>query len=363
MGFSCGIVGLPNVGKSTLFNAMTGAGVAADNYPFCTIDPNVGVAVVPDSRLDQIVEIARPQRAVPAVVEFTDIAGLVAGASQGEGLGNQFLHHIREIDAIAHVVRCFEDPNVTHVAGTIDPIADIQTIDTELGLADLETVERAIAKAQRRARAGEKEAQASVTIFERVHAHLAAGHPVRSMELASTEGIAVRDLFLLTAKPLMYVANVGDDQLHDNPWVARVAEYAEAERAGVVALTGALEAELAQLDPTDRDAMLAEYGLDEPGLETVIHAAYRLVGLETFFTAMESEARAWTVRRGTKAPAAAGQIHTDFERGFVRAEVIPYEDYVAAHGEQGAKEAGAMRVEGRDYVVQEGDVIRFRFNV
>ena len=363
MGITCGIVGLPNVGKSTLFNALTGGGIAAENYPFTTIDPNAGIAAVPDPRLQAIADIVQPKAIVPTIVEFVDIAGLVAGASQGEGLGNQFLSHIRETDAIAHVVRCFEDDNVVHVEGRVDPLGDIATINTELALADLETAAKVLNKQSRKAKSGDKDARAALGVLERVHAHLSDGYPVRTMSFTSDEQRIVRDLFLLTSKPTMYIANVSEDALEGNDLVDEIRELAYNEGAEVVVISGALEAELVALNAEDRGEMLAEYGLEEPGLDLVVHAAYALLGLLTFFTAGDKQVRAWTVRRGATAPQAAGVIHTDFEKGFIKAEVIAFDDFIEYGGEAGAREAGKWRIEGKDYIVAEGDEILFRFNL
>ena len=363
MGIKCGIVGLPNVGKSTLFNALTKAGIAAANFPFCTIEPNVGVVPVPDERLGALAGIVKPQKCIPTAVEFVDIAGLVAGAASGEGLGNKFLAHIREVDAICHVVRCFENDDVIHVNNKVDPIADIETIDTELALADLESVDKALQRAERAAKTGDKDAKARVEVLARVRAGLDAGKPARALALSDDDRDQVRDLFLLTLKPVMYVANVLEDGFGDNAHLDAVRARAAGEGAEVVPVSAAIEEELSQLEDEDRNAFLADLGLEEPGLNRVIRAAYKLLGLQTYFTAGVKEVRAWTVKGGSTAPQAAGVIHSDFEKGFIRAETIGYDDFIRYRGEAGAREAGRLRLEGKEYRVQEGDVLHFRFNV
>ncbi|KRB06257.1 redox-regulated ATPase YchF [Lysobacter sp. Root690] len=363
MGIKCGIVGLPNVGKSTLFNALTKAGIAAANFPFCTIEPNVGAVPVPDLRLNALAEIVKPQKLIPTAVEFVDIAGLVAGAASGQGLGNKFLAHIREVDAITHVVRCFENPDVIHVNNKVDPIADIDTIDTELALADLESVEKAYQRAERSAKTGDKEAAVRKEVLGRVREGLNAGTAARALNLSDDDKAALRDLFLLTLKPVMYVANVLEDGFENNHHLDAVRARAATEGAQVVPVSAAIEEELSQLDDEDRDTFLADLGLAEPGLNRLIRAGYELLGLQTYFTAGVKEVRAWTVKAGSTAPQAAAVIHTDFEKGFIRAETIAYDDFIKYKGESGARDAGRLRLEGKEYRVQEGDVLHFRFNV
>lgn len=364
MGFKCAIVGLPNVGKSTLFNALTKAGIGAENFPFCTIEPNVGIVPVPDTRLDKIAAIVDPQQVIPTSMQFVDIAGLVAGASEGEGLGNKFLGHIRETEAIAHVVRCFEDDNVVHVTGKVNPIEDIETINTELALADMDSVAKALLRIAKQAKSGDKTALKEQAVIEKIRDHLDKGLPARSLALDPDEKMAIRSLHLLTIKPVLYVANVAEDGFENNPLLTLVEDYANKENAGVIPICAEIEAEIAQLDSQEeRNEFLGSIGLHEPGLNRVIRAGHELLGLQSYFTAGKKEVRGWTVKIGATAPEAAGVIHTDFQKGFIRAEVTAYDDFIQYNGEQGAKEAGRLRLEGKDYIVQDGDIMHFRFNV
>jgi hypothetical protein len=363
MGFTCGIVGLPNVGKSTLFNALTKAGIAAENYPFCTIEPNVGIVAMPDARLNELAAIVKPEKTIPTTMEFVDIAGLVAGASKGEGLGNQFLANIRETEAIAHVVRCFDNDDVVHVAGKVNPKDDIDVINTELLLSDLVSIDKALQRIAKNTKSGDKEAIAQHALLERLKVHLNAGKPARSLELNKDERAFVKSVFLLTNKPTLYIANVNEDGFNNNPYLDQVIEIAKSENAKVVAICAAIESEIAELDEADKILFLQELGFTEPGLNRVIRAGYELLDLQTYFTAGVKEVRAWTIRKGATAPQAAGRIHSDFEQGFIRAEVIAYEDFIKYNGEQGAKTAGKWRLEGKDYIVADGDVMHFRFNV
>ncbi len=363
MGFKCGIVGLPNVGKSTLFNALTNSGISAENYPFCTIDPNVGVVPVPDPRLQKIQNIVESKQVIPAHMEFVDIAGLVEGASKGEGLGNKFLAHIRETHAIAQVIRCFDDDNIVHVAGKVDPLSDIDVINTELCLADQETLDRALQKAQKLARSGDKDARSKQELLEKVLTHIDTGTPIRTLELEAEDRLILKEYQLLTDKPTFYIANVEESGIQDNRWLQQLNKLASAEGSQVIPVCAAIESEIAELDEADKLEFLSELGLEEPGLDRVIRAGYQLLGLQTYFTAGPKEIRAWTIHKGDTAPKAAGTIHTDFEHGFIRAEVTPFDDFITCNGEQGAKDAGKWRLEGKEYIVKDGDVMLFRFNV